>query len=1106
MAALLQCDNGPAQAAQMHPFFRKVVLNHNVPEQQPSSNYHLGLDGTADNPDIQPQRQSNAVPHIIVNDAHVPSSDSKPTCATSPAETSRNLTWSAPERDDLEDENRRTKRRKLSSEANDQDIPTQMSMNSHQRTWHDQLEAAAKQSPEHRTRERNPSEGRSSSRPADLDTGTIESHAEVGRSAGCDEGKSLTPDPACKGESELGDISDYKSSIPSLTIQSPPPEHKLVNTTPKKKSMIGLNAQGKLMQSPKRSPRTKKKEGDQQDHGTSKPVRRSKKVEIRNGKFVSSLRITLPYTSTESGQKIDTILSKQPDIPIRPAPQHQPLVGKAPKDNKSTHPFFLGKLAVKTDKEALAKSENSSIAPTTDDEAATSPKAPKPWKDIVFASRKPTSNRTLGLLPAIWPPASLQHICTADTARSTLILPPQIRSASSKFKYSAFSVRDDEDVLRNFARKLSFRPSQTGSVHLPLRRMMSGKALAASIDLEASTAFGSPSRLLSLQEPLKRRIETRPSPFDRGSAAGPHMWSQDYAPTCWQEVLQVQSQVLHDWLSSLQVHQVQTGQSQTRLKVPAVKKRRKRKSDEMDDFLVDSDEDVPNSNLGGKNAILLVGPSGCGKTASVFAIAQQLGFEVFELHPGMRRSARDIQEKVGDMTQNHQVQQADMLSRASSVSPDDADTPPLSTEVSETSRQSIASFMGPGKGGKKKKSTETAEKKEVKAKSQKQSLILLEEVDILFDEDKGFWTGVQSLISTSKRPVIMTCNDLESVPLEELDLFSVLAYTQPEPDLAVDHLRCIAAAEGHLLSKESIENLYATKSYDLRASITELNFWCQMTVGSHQGGLDWMLPYNEKQSITEDGSITRIVSQDTFTTGLDLFPVDMDAPELTIDFTRNCLEIPASDWVKDEIPLAALGNRLQALDDMLTFSEAKSAMDLIDGSDTPFVSAMLTELYGGQNRRSARDDVVQLRLEHLNDKHMTRLDIADSFEALMEESRIGLPTSLGRKAPSLDNAAQSVVTDVAPYIRCIVEHDLRLEQIRNELGGGPHVKRQRKTRAARAALEGGTKVSTRRDKWFPEILNFSAVLATGNGWPQFRSDELSSAGATPSSSMATEVD
>ena len=32
------------------------------------------------------------------------------------------------------------------------------------------------------------------------------------------------------------------------------------------------------------------------------------------------------------------------------------------------------------------------------------------------------------------------------------------------------------------------------------------------------------------------------------------------------------------------------------------------------------------------------------------------------------------------------------------------------------------------------------------------------QVDILFDEDKGFWSAVYEIIAATKRPIIMTCS------------------------------------------------------------------------------------------------------------------------------------------------------------------------------------------------------------------------------------------------------------------------------------------------------------------------------------------------------------
>jgi hypothetical protein len=235
-----------------------------------------------------------------------------------------------------------------------------------------------------------------------------------------------------------------------------------------------------------------------------------------------------------------------------------------------------------------------------------------------------------------------------------------------------------------------------------------------------------------------------------------------------------------------------------------------------------------------------------------------------------------------------------------------------------------------------------------------------------------------------------------------------------------------------------------------------------------------------------------------------------------VKFAQESLDLSPLDWVKDTVPLSNEGHaksNLDALDDMLLLSDARSTMDGVHSDVACLMAGMILKprTSAAHDDSSRRQDIVRLYLEQQSTTHsLSRAAVADVLEALMEESRIGLPVSPGRKAPSLDNFAQSLVTEVAPYVRSIVAHDQRLEQIRNELGGGEsQTKRQRKTRASRAALEGGSKVTTRRDKWFPETLDFAAVLATGgNGWPQVRLPDIEtfSAAATPASYMATEVD
>ncbi|KIW97910.1 uncharacterized protein Z519_01494 [Cladophialophora bantiana CBS 173.52] len=1089
-----------------------VVANDTSSDRPPPRIF--GLDGTVEDKSAKhyegPGSMAGHVSYMEASEATTPRS------------------WSVDDGDDLEYENTRIKRRRVSvsPEHPSSETETTRATSTHQMALHDKLREAAK------------------------------TYVEVEPPLGCAEnqttaGQPLLSDKESVMHSPLPIMSKESSSKSTRTIpyvqsspdasslpididltgspvhQSPPTnstmddhsskQSKLL-ATPRKKILRSdhgkLTFSPKRSNSPKRSSRTVETDTGGESSDAKKTTNRGKKLEMKNGKFVSSLRVTLSYTAPDSGPKINDILSGKSGKGSSEAGAAQAKVSWTnPGTGKATHPFFLGRLSSNIQKQPDLKSETSSTAAASEDETSSRSKPLKPWKDIIFEPRKSFQNKTAPSLPLIWPPTEIQHVQPTQVPNGAVTV-RTLPLSRPKSKQHALRINADEDVLWNFSQDLKHKVDEP-CIHIPGRRVMSGKELVRMIESMYGMDNQSSCQPASISN-LKAVIESRPSSFDKGMAAGPQLWCHEYAPRCWQEVLEPQSKFLHDWLGNLKVHQVQTGKLQLKTKPSTPKRRRKRKS-EMNDFIAYSDDDDARSTSSGKNAILLTGPPGSGKTASVFAVAQQLGFEVFEIHPGMRRSAKDIQDKVGDMTQNHLVQHADSSSRRSSVSIEDRDTASPTAEPLPETNNPITSLMAVGMGGKQAKIADMKDVKEPKIKSQKQSLVLFEEVDILFEEDKGFWSGVQALIRTSKRPVILTCNSVDSIPMDELDLFAVLQYGRAQPGLAAQLLGSICAAEGHLLRQEALQNLYLTKGQDLRASVMELNLWCQMTVGSQQGGLDWMLPYNDKYKLNADGSVTRIVSQDTFINGLDLLPTDFDDTEGLVQFTQDRLSIPPLDWVKDNMCTGRTEpNLVLTLNDMLILSEAKSAMDLVDDKTAPILASAIKKMSNpAPNFASAypsrRDEVVGLCLDQLNESRLVQSTICEAFEPLLEESRLGLPSAPGRKAPSLDNhSAISLVTEVAPYIRYIVSHDQRLEQVRNELHGmSQHgTKRQRRTRAARAALEGGNKSTVRRDRWFPEELDWHAVMRTGNEWPQAKHADTwdGSAASTPSSSTRMEVE
>ncbi|PHH69852.1 hypothetical protein CDD80_6454 [Ophiocordyceps camponoti-rufipedis] len=536
-----------------------------------------------------------------------------------------------------------------------------------------------------------------------------------------------------------------------------------------------------------------------------------------------------------------------------------------------------------------------------------------------------------GAMHPMWPAAGMSHVRGEDlmsiNTRYDLYQPP-----GRKSKGPVTAIMSQESILTRLLHELdleavqkclprddeSFEPAPP-EVRLPRRRFESGRVLQRWVrrrltpcSLSVSNPDDSSEDELSAASMPKAHpavlrhyhsLRTNLSAFDRSTCES-QTWTQKYAPTTAAQVLQAAKEMgmLKSWLEALKVQSVDAGNDAAGDKskaksAPTSKTRRKRRS-KLEGFVVDSDDEANEmdelsevedeetdmaetgpikrslirngdskdpSKL--RNTIVISGPHGCGKTAAVYAVAKELGFEVFEINSSSRRNGKDILERVGDMTRNHLVQQ-----HRSQPIPASSEAEEAPGETKPTPRKLMPSFFKLKSTAKATTSNQQANQKtkdKSEAPSQKQSLILLEEADVLYEEDKQFWQTLITMMMQSKRPFVVTCSDESLIPLQSLSLHAIFRFTPPQASLAVDVCLLMAANEGHALERQAVESLYHSRGNDLRAAISELNYWCQMGIGDRRGGSDWFYPrWPRGSDVDAHGDVIRVVSEGSYLYGI----------------------------------------------------------------------------------------------------------------------------------------------------------------------------------------------------------------------------------------------
>lgn len=340
------------------------------------------------------------------------------------------------------------------------------------------------------------------------------------------------------------------------------------------------------------------------------------------------------------------------------------------------------------------------------------------------------------------------------------------------------------------------------------------------------------------------------------------LWTDKYHPEHSREVIgnRAAVQKLHSWLKKWKLKT----DSEERLKYEEALNKQTNDCWDCGDFV---DEVVAGDRSEEHlcNTVLLTGPTGVGKTAAVYACAMELGFKVFEVNCSSRRCGQDVLAQLKEATQSHLVETSDpnplkpaffnscntdrrstkahtlpakTLKKATCATSKSRRVQKRSNLKNKANPITLTSYFTTKAKAQKlyhrAMSTEKSKKsinpavnvnqRGAFSKKMVTCLILFEEVDVIFEDDVGFLAAIKTLMTITKRPVILTTTDPMFRDRFNRSLDEIYFQTQSMADVC-SYLQLLCLAENIQLDSDDVRTLFKVTKGDVRRCLLQLQLW-----------------------------------------------------------------------------------------------------------------------------------------------------------------------------------------------------------------------------------------------------------------------------------------